>query len=223
MLILYYSPGVCSLAPHVALEETGIAFEARRVSIADGQHKSAAYCAINPQGRLPALVIDNQVVTEVPALLTYIASLRPERGLVPAGGSLDQARCFELLAFLSSSLHIAYAQLWRPERFLSDDFEQRDLFSALGREAIQRCNAEVEARLVGPWALGEHFSIADAYLLPFYRWGVRIGLDMVATCPRWSAWSLRMAARQAVQRAVEREGIGWEWLPAATAGQEAAA
>jgi glutathione S-transferase len=213
MLTLYYSPGACSIAPHVVLEEIGIDYDVRRVSIADGEHKSAAYRDINPQARVPSLMIDGQVVTEVPALLAYIASLRPERGLIPVGGSLDQARCFELLAFLSSSLHIAYAQLWRPERFLSDDFERQDLFSALGREAIQRFNAEIEERLVGPWAMGETYTVADAYLLPFYRWGVRIGLDMVATCPRWSRWATRMTARAAVRSVIEREGIGLDWVP----------
>ena len=215
MLTLYYSPGACSLAPHVALEETGVPFEARRVAIADGAHKTAHYRAINPRERVPALAIDGEVVTEVPALLGYVAALRPELQLTPPPGSLDQARCLELMAFLSSSLHIAYAQLWRPERFVSEDFEQRELFSALGGEAVERFNAEIESRLVGPWALGDPYSIADAYLLPFYRWGLRIGLAMADQCPRWTQWCARMVARPAVQRVLEREGIGSAWAPRA--------
>ena len=215
MLILYYSPGACSMAPHIALEEAGIPFEARPVAIADGAHKTPSYRAINPRERVPALVIDEQVVTEVPALLGYVAALRPELELVPPAGSLDQARCLELLAFLSSSLHIAYAQLWRPERFLSEDFGQRDRFSALGREAVERLNAEVESRLVGLWALGDRYTVADAYLLPFYRWGVRIGLAMGDTCPRWTRWCAQMVARPAVKRVLDREGLGSDWAPQA--------
>lgn len=211
MLTLFYSPGACSLAPHVALEECGVRYEARRVSIAEGAHKTAAYRSINARGRVPTMIIEGRAVTEVPALLAHIAALRPELALVPLPGTLDHARCFELMAFLSSSLHIAYAQLWRPERFLPDHPDQQQLLSAVGRKAIEAFNDDVEERLTGPWALGEHYSIADAYLLPFYRWGVRIGLPMATACPGWARWSSRMVARPAVRRAVEREGIGFDW------------
>lgn len=214
MLILYYSPGACSIAPHIALEESGLPFEARRVSITEGEHRTAQYVAINPRGRVPALVVDGEAVTEAPALLAYIASLRPERALMPAPGTLDFARCLEVMAFLSSSLHIAYAQYWRPERFLPEDFRDKDAFIAAGHAGIRRLNSEVEVRwLRGPWVLGDRFSIADAYLFPFYRWGVRVGLPMAGEHPRWTDWLGRMLERAAVRRVVDREGIGLDWVP----------
>ncbi|HEV2746846.1 MAG TPA: glutathione binding-like protein [Allosphingosinicella sp.] len=213
MHILYYSPGACSLAPHIVLEETGILFEARRVSIADGELRSADYRAINPKERVPALAVDGEVLTEVPALLAYLASLAPAAELVPPAGTVAFGRCFELMAFLSSSLHIAYAQLWRPERFLPEDFAGRGAFTEQGRKTVRRHSAEIEAGLGGEWALGPRYSIADAYLFPFYRWGVRIGLAMADEHPRWTAWKDRMIRRPAVIRAVGREGIGFDWAP----------
>jgi glutathione S-transferase len=213
MLTLYYSPGACSLAPHVALEEAGVPYEIRLVSIAEGSHKSAAYRAINPRERVPTMIIEGTAVTEVPALLAHVASLRPELTLMPRPGSLEHARCFELMAFLSSSLHIAYAQLWRPERFLTGHPDLQELPSGFGREAIQTLNHEIDSRVAGPWALGEHYTIADCYLLPFYRWGARIGLPMADACPRWTRWCSQMVTRPAVQRAIEREGVGFDWAP----------
>jgi glutathione S-transferase len=117
------------------------------------------------------------------------------------------------MAFLSSSLHIAYAQLWRPERFLAGHPQEQELLSRLGRDAIRSFNHEIDRRLAGPWALGERYTVADAYLLPFFRWGVLIGLDMAEACPRWALWCSQMVARPAVRRAIEREGIGFDWVP----------
>lgn len=207
MLQLYYSPGACSLAPHVVLEEIEVPFEPRPVSLADGEHRTPEYRAINPRERVPALAVDGAVVTEVPALLTYLASLKPEAALIPPPGTLDFARCFEWLAFLSSSLHVAYAQFRRPERFLPPGFADPDAFVEQGRQNTRNFYLEVEGRLSGPWALGKAYSIADAYLLPFYLWAERVGLTMAQDCPRWAAWHGRMSERPAVRRALEREGL----------------
>ena len=206
MLTLFYSPGACSLAPHVLLEELQLEFERRPVLIADGGHLSEEYLKINPRGRVPTLVVDGNAITEVPAILTYLASLKPEARLVPPGGSLELAKAYELVAWLSSTLHIAYAQLWRPERFLPEGAESTVLVEH-ARELIRRHNSEVDGWIKGPWMLGENYSIADAYLLPFYRWGNRIGLTMAAECPRWSGWTERMLERPAVAKTIAIEGI----------------
>lgn len=212
---LYYSPGACSVAPHILLEETGLAFEAKRVVIANGEHRTAEYRAINPRERVPSLRVDGEVLTEVPALLVYLAGRAPEARLIPAEGSTELAQCLSLCAFLSSSLHIAYAQLWRPERFLPDGFppREREAFSANGKAIVRQLNREIDQRLGREWALDWGYSIADAYLFPFYRWAVRIGLPMKEDCPRWTAWNDRMTGRPAVRRALEREGIGFEPHP----------
>ena len=207
MLKLYYSPIACSLAPHIVLEEIGVPFEAVRVSIPDGEHQQPAYLAINPRGRVPALAVNGEIVTEVPALLTYLASLADEPKLVPPPGTVEYARCFEWLAFLSSSLHIAYAQFRRPERFLPPGAKDVEAFTEQGREHTKSFYCEIEQRLTGPWAIGAQYSIADAYLLPFYLWDARVGLDVASACPRWTEWKERMRERSAVQRAARREEI----------------
>lgn len=203
---LYYSPGACSLAPHVALREIGTAFELVRVSVADKENFSADYLRVNPRGRVPALEIDGRVVTEAPALLVTIASLKPEADLLPPAGTADFARALEWIAWFSSSLHIAYACYWRPERFLPAGADTAALVGH-GRATIERMNAEVEERLVGPWLLGERFSLADVYALPFFRWGNRIGLDMARAHSRWARWTARMLDRPAVQAALGAEGL----------------
>lgn len=204
---LYYSPGACSLAPHVALREAGVDFEPVRIAIADKANQSPDYLRINPRARVPALQIGKEVYTEAPALLVFIASQAPEKALLPPPADPALARALEWLAWFSSSLHIAYAQLWRPERFLPAEADSAD-FTAHARTIIERMNGEVEQRLAGPWLLGERFSLADISSLPFYRWGQRIGLDMAAACPRWTEVIRGLLARPAVQAALDEEGLG---------------
>ena len=206
MLTLFYSPGACSLAPHVVLEELGLEFERRPVRIAEGEHLSDDYLKINPRGRVPTLIAEGKVVTEVPAILAYLGSLRRDAGLLPPDGSLELARSLELAAWLSSTLHIDYAQLWRPERFLPAGADSAVLVEH-ARELIRRHSLEAESWIRGPWVLGPSYSIADAYLLPFYRWGNRIGIPMAAHTPRWAEWTRRMLDRPAVARVIAIEGI----------------
>ena len=203
---LYYSPGACSLAPHVALRETGADFEPVRVMVADKENYGAAYLQINPRARVPALEIDGEVYTEAAALLVFIASRAPQAGLLPEPGTPAQGRMLEWLAWFSDTLHIAYAHLWRPERFLPPDADNAAMVD-FARESIQRLNAELEGRIAGPWLVGEHYGLADIYSLPFYRWGNRIGLDMRTSCPRWTALVTRMLERPAVTATLEAEGL----------------
>ncbi len=212
-LVFFYSPGACSLAPHIVFEEANLSYEGNCVLLSEGQHLTEHYRAINPQLRVPALLIDGALLTEVPAILTYLASLNPQANLIPPSGSYDYGQCLEMLAYLSSSLHIAYAQFWRPERFVPADFDSIQEFSEQGRIGIERVSSVIEAKLNSEWVIGNQYTIADSYLLPFYRWGVRIGIDMESNFPRWTAWKARIIQRQAVRRAIELEGIGFEWKP----------
>jgi glutathione S-transferase len=205
-MILYYAPTACSIAPHIALEEIGAKFDTRRIDLATGQQSSPEFLKVNPAGRVPVLIVDGRAITEVPALLTYIAGLRPDAGLIPPPGTLELARCFEWLGFLSSSLHVAYAQFRRPARFVSEGSPCRDEVSEQGRSNTIRLYREVEHRLGGAWAAGDAYSIADIYLFPFYTWAWRLELDMASECPKWTALFERLNARPAVQRALQREG-----------------
>ena len=146
-------------------------------------------------------------MTEVPALLTYIADLGGESALTPPPGTLAFARCFEWLGFLSSSLHVAYAQFRRPQRFLAKGSKGWGDLIEQGRANTIRFYREVERRLSDGWAAGDSYSIADINLFPFFTWAWRVDFDIRQECPKWAALFDRMKERSAVQRAVEREGI----------------
>ena len=213
MIKLYYSPGACSLAPHIALEETGADFETQRVAIAEGDNSKPDYLAVNPHGFVPALEVDGEVITENVAVLTYIASRFPEARLLPFERPLALARALSQMAFLSSSVHIAYAQVWRPHRFTPDESVHPQIVAG-GRDRILLFYGEIDERLAGSdWLAGDEMTLADPYVLVFFRWGNRIGLDMSAW-PNWAAHSRRMLDRQAVQRALAREDLTpAEFLP----------
>ena len=204
-MILHYAPTACSLAAHIALEEAGVAFEPRRIDLAKGEQTSPDFLAVNPQGRVPALVVDGETVTELPALLTYIASLNPAAGLVPPSGTLAFARCFEWLGFLTSTLHVAYAQFRRPVRFVPDGSPASPIVAEAGRDNTIAAYREVERRLGDGWAAGDAYSIADINLVPFHGWAWRLDLDMAAECPKWTALVERIKQRPAVQRVMARE------------------
>lgn len=206
-LILYYAPTACSIAPHIALEEVGVPFEPRRIDLAKGEQSSPEFLALSPLGRVPAMIIDGGAVTEVPALLTYIASLDTGIGLTPPPGTLAYARCFEWLGFLSSSLHVAYAQFRRPQRFLAEESPAWGELTEQGRRNTIGFYREVERRFTGGWAAGDSYSIADIYLFPFFTWAWRLEFDVRTECPMWAALFDRLKGRPAVQRAIEREGL----------------
>lgn len=209
---LFYSDGACSLAPHIALEETGASFEPVRVDMASGEQRSAEFLRINPKGRVPALAVDDWVLTENPAILQFIARSFPHAGLWP-DQLRDQARVAEWLAWIASTVHVAYAHVRRAERYAASDAALEDV-RAKGLQSCRDLWQAVDARLGdGPWAIGEHYSVADAYLLVFWTWGrgSYLGFDMANDCPHWTAHARRMGLRPAVQRAFEREGLA---LPA---------
>lgn len=210
---LFYSPGACSLAPHIALEETGAAFEPVKVALPQGEQKTPAYLAINPKGRVPALADGTHIVTESPAVLRYIARRFPQARLWPDDDIRLDAACLEWCAWLSNTIHVHFAHVWRPERY-ADDETAKQAVIAKGREVTRQLWADVDARLAGKqWAIGERYSAADPYVLVFWTWGRGpvLGFDMAKDFPNWTAHARRMAARPAVQRAFDREGIA---LPA---------
>jgi glutathione S-transferase len=206
MLTLYYSSGACSLAPHIILEEIGAPFVAKQVAISEGEHQKPEYLAINPKGRVPALTDSAFVLTEGPAILSYLGHRFPEAGLLDLANVEAVGRTHELLNFFSSSVHIAFAQVWRASRFADGEAAREDVM-ANGRRAVEAYFAELDALVAnGAWLVGGRYSIADPYLLVFYRWGTRIGLDMTAYSG-WCRHKIAMLARPAVQSALAREGI----------------
>lgn len=208
---LFYSPGACSLAPHIVLEELGVAYEPVRVVIAEGANRSPEYLAINPRGRVPALQIADErgdrVLTEATAIMVYLAQRHPEARLVPTEPEAF-ARLLEFMGWLGSAMHqTGVRTVFRPDRFTKDAAGAAGI-AAQGREFVEAGYADIEARVPDRgFSLGEQFTVLDAYLLVFYRWGNRVGIDMRTRHPRYAALMDRVRARPAVDRAVSREGI----------------
>jgi len=204
-ITLYYSPGACSLAPHIVLEELGLAYETERIITAEGQQRSAAYLAINPRGRVPALVVDGKVLVENLAILTFLGGGFPARGLWPAR-TWDQAQALSVMAWLADTVHPAFGHFYRPERYV-DGSACREAVKTSGRRSFEECLAEIDRLVSGQrWALGPRFSVLDAYLLVFYRWGARMGYP-VRRLERYTALAERILSRPAVKRVFADEGI----------------
>lgn len=206
MLKLFYSPGACSLAAHILLEETGLEYEAVLASIPEGATASAWFRKMNPKGRVPVLVDGERVLTELPAISWYIAA-KGQRTLLP-GTPLGQARMLEWFNWLSGTVHSqGFGALWRPARYASESA----VYPALTRQArltLAGCFEEIDRRLrAGPWALQEHYSAVDPFLLVIYRWSVRIGHRSAHEYPAWARHTRTMLARPAVLRAVQQEGL----------------
>jgi glutathione S-transferase len=206
MIKLYYSPGSCSLASHIVLEELGIAYEAVLVSLADGDHKRADFLRVNPRARVPALNVDGKVLTETVAILTYLGGGYAERGLWPKE-TWKQAEALSLMAWLSSSVHIAIAGIFRSERY-STDPAAKDSIVATSKQTLEKYFGEIDQMLQGrSFAMGGQYSVCDPYLLVFYRWGNRIGYDMKTLYPTWAKHAQRVYSRSTVKRVFEDEGI----------------
>lgn len=208
---LYYSPGSCSLAVHIALEEIGAPFERHEVSVGRGETAQPEYLAVNPKARVPALAIagEARVLTELPAILTFLARQHPEANLLPGDNALDEARCHEWLAWLAGWVHgVGYGELWRPLRFVSDA-TLSETIGAAGRRTIEQSYISIEAQLAdaGAGAVACGYTIVDPFLLVLYRWGNRIGQPMRERYPAWTELTRRVLQRPAVQRAMTNEGV----------------
>lgn len=205
MLTLYYAPGACSMASHIALEEVGAEYEARPVLLAKGEQRSEAYLKVNPRGRVPALDIGGEVIAENTAILPYIGKRFPAAKLWPED-PLGEARCLSLIGFCAASVHVAFAHIGRPERYALDEAAFPTVKEA-GRKGFHGYCRDIDAMLAGrEWAMGRQYTVCDPYLLVFYWWGSRIELPM-RELSAWTAHKDRMLARPAVRRVLEQENI----------------
>jgi glutathione S-transferase len=204
MLTLFYSPGACSMASHIGLEEAGAAFEGKQVALAKGEQRSAEYLKINPRGKVPALRLDDgSVLVENTAILTYLARRFPEKRLLPADPAAE-AQCISMMTWLSNAVHPAFTHIFRPERFAEDPAAAPSL-KETGKKNFWAALQEIDGLVAGkPWMQGEAFTLCDPYALVFYGWGKRIELPM-KDLKSYTAWKDRMLERPAVHRVLERE------------------
>ena len=205
MIKLYYAPGACSLASHIVLEEVGVAYETQRLDLAKGEQRSPEYLKLNPRARVPTLVVDGQVLTENVGILSYLGGGWPRAGLWPQG-TWDQAKLVATMAWLSNTVHTCYGHLFRPERYV-DDPAGREAVKAKARAMYGEYLKEIDRLLSGrTWAIGDHCTVVDPYLLVFYRWGNRQGYP-VKSLANYTALIRRVLARPAVKKVMSDEGI----------------
>lgn len=209
MLNLYYSPLACSLSCHIALEEAGIPYQTTEINTKTQANLTDSYRAINPLGKVPALAIEGRVLTEAAAILSFIADQVPEMTLLPKAGTVARAVAHEWLNFLSSTVHIAFRPVFRPER-MAEDQACIDGLRRIGVKAVAEALRQADAKVgKGPYALGDTFSLCDGYLLVFYLWSRRdpfTGNNM-PEFPALRANAKKVLARTSVQRAMTAEGL----------------
>ena len=204
---LYYAPGSCARASHIALVEAGAAFELALVDFAAAEQRGDDYRRINPKARVPALETERGVLTETPAILTYVAQSFPASGLAPLEDPFEFARLQSFMSYLCATVHVAHAHSRRGERW-ADTPEAIAEMKRKAPEAVADCFKLMEDVLfAGPWALGRQYSIADPYLFTITQWLPVHRID-VADYPGIHDHHQRMLERPAVQAAIAAEERG---------------
>ena len=198
---LYFSPGACSLSPHIALEEAGLAYEA--IAAPTKTHKLADgtdYYTINPLGYVPLLVLDDgRQLREGPAIVQYIADQVPAKKLVPAAGTMERYRAMEWLNFIGTELHKGFSPMFNPAM----PEEAKALAKAKVSDRLNWVDSQLEGR---QYLMGDQFSVPDAYLFTVANWTKFVGID-ISGLKNLGAFMARMAARPAVQAAMKAEGL----------------
>ena len=198
---LYYSPGACSLSPHIALREAGLEFalikkDLHSQALADGSD----FRTINPKGYVPALALDNgEILTEGPAILQYIADRAPDKKLAPPAGSMERVRLQEWLNYITSELHKSFSPLFNKKA--SEDW--KSAARALLDRRIELVAQALEGR---SYLMGETFSVADCYLFTVLNWTGWVAIDL-SRWPSLAQYMQRVAARPTVQAALKAEGL----------------
>jgi glutathione S-transferase len=201
MYTLFFAPGTCALAARIVLEEIGAPHELVQVDFSRRQQTSPEYLAVNPKGRVPALVTDRGVLTETPALLSYLAQAFPEAGLAPLDDPFAFADMQAFNSYLASTVHVAHAHGRRGARWASETSSLEDMKRKVP-ETMAACMTLIERDLFrGPWVMGEAYSVADAYLFTIETWLENDDVDIVGF-PRIADHHRRMGERPAVRRAL---------------------
>jgi len=199
---LYFSPGACSLSPHIALREAGLAFELEQVDTRKHvvEASNADFYAINPNGYVPVLELDDgQRLTEGPAIVQYIADKAPESGLAPKNGTFERVRLQEVLNFISTEIHKTYGALFNPST--------PEAYKTTSKERLSKRYDHVTKLLAGKnYLLGDRFTVADGYLFTVTNWSQYVNFD-ITPWPVLAQFQARVAARPAVVEALKAEKL----------------
>jgi glutathione S-transferase len=204
MLKLYYAPGTCALASHIALQEAGAGYSAERLDFKANQQNSPEYLAINPKGRVPSLVTDRGILTETPAMLAFIAQSFPQAKLAPLDDAFAFAQLQAFNSYLCSTAHVAHAHKGRGYRWASEETSFADMKRKVP-ETMAACFGLIERKMLkGPWVMGESCTICDPYLFTLSGWLEGDSVD-IATLPKVADHRKRMAERPAVKKVLADE------------------
>ncbi len=198
---LYYSPGACSLSPHIALCEAGLTFTTESVNLKTKQTAGGVdYKTINSKGAVPALQLDNgKILTEGPAVVQYIADQKPESGLAPRFGTFERYQLMEILNYISSEMHKGYSALFNS----SNSAEIKAAAAAALSPKFDWLTRYLGAKT---YLLGDTFTVADAYLFVVLNWSAMVKVDL-SKWPKLAEYHARVAARPKVQEAMKAEGL----------------
>jgi glutathione S-transferase len=206
MLKLYYSPGSCALASHLALEEAGATYEVSKIDFSQNQQRTPEYLKVNPKGRVPALITDKGILTETPAILVYIAQTHPAAKLAPLDDPFALAKIQSFNSYLCSTVHVAHAHRVRGTRWADSEAAIADM-KAKAPSVVFDSFALIEREMfTGPWVMGDQYTIADPYLYTVATWWEGDSVDP-AKLPKLAAHRKRMSERPAVQRVMSAQGV----------------
>ena len=197
---LYYSPGACSLAPHIVMREAGFPVELKKVDLKAKQFEGGDYKTVNGKGYVPALRLDDgSVLTEAPVVMQYLADQKPESGLAPKAGSMDRYRLQEWLNFITSELHKGMGNFFNPA--LTDDW-RKAVTDRLGLR-MDWLAKQLQGK---QYLMGDKFTVADAYLFVILNWAAPSKFDL-SKWPVLQEYHKRVGARPKVQEALKAEGL----------------
>jgi glutathione S-transferase len=203
MLKLYYCPGACSMAAHVALEETGVPYEGIPVNLRKGEQHAEPFKQINPRAEVPVLKVGDEAITQSVAILAYIGRAFPGAALLPRE-AVAEARCLSTLTWISCAVDPQFRRMARPERFVADEAAHASVKTGAKEAYWTRCQ-EIDAQLSGqPWLAGDQYTVCDPYALVYYGWASLFGLP-VSELSAYSDLKDRLLMRPAVRRVLERE------------------
>ena len=198
---LFYAPGACSLSPHIVAEEAGIELSLQKVDLKTKTIASQGdFWTVNPKGYVPTLQMDDgQILTEGPVIVQFLADLKPEKGLAPPAGTMARYRLQEWLGYINAELHKTYSPLFRPDTPAETRAERQAY--------LTKRYGVVEKHLAGrSYLMGDHFTVADAYLFTVTNWAGTVKYDLTPF-PNLRAFQERVAARPAVKAAMKAEGL----------------
>jgi glutathione S-transferase len=206
MITLYYATHTCALASHIALEEAAAEYSTVRISFAKEEQRKPDYLAINPKGRVPAMVTDKGVLTETPAMLAFIAQSFPTAGLAPLDDPFRFAEIQAFNSYLCSTVHVAHAHRMRGYRWVDiDDAASIEAMKRKVPQSVGACFELIEHKMLrGPWVMGDEYTICDPYLFTLTQWLEGDGVD-IARLPKISDHHKRMSERPAVRAAIAEE------------------